>query len=300
MTSLLEKNRSTWNISGWDVYRAIPRYPMATSMRRLLTPRPSSLPLITKLLSTLVRAPVFLLGTVAFGSLSLLTSSFDPTGRRQHRIAQAWARFSMRAAGAPLHIQGAENLRRGPVAVYASNHLSYMDTPAIFSALPFQFRIVARHSLWSVPFIGWHLNRSGQIPVNVGNPRASIASLSSGVKTLRSGMPLFIFPEGGRTKTGVPEPFLNGPAFLAIRAQAPIVPMALVGTHELLPMHSKTFYPVPITLAIGEPISTEGLTARDLDTVTAELHRRISALYFGLHWREAPTVPAPSASTQEQ
>jgi 1-acyl-sn-glycerol-3-phosphate acyltransferase len=172
------------------------------------------------------------------------------------------------------------------VAVYTSNHLSYMDTPAIFSALPFQFRIVARHNLWKVPFIGWHLQRSGQIPVNVANPRASIASLSGGVKTLKGGRSLFIFPEGGRTRTGTPGAFLNGPAFMAIRAQVPVVPMALIGTHELLPMHSKTFYPVPITLAVGEPLPTTGLGSKDSDTLTAELHRRISELYFTHSWRE--------------
>ncbi len=194
----------------------------------------------------------------------------------------------MRFAGASITLVGGENLAKAPVAVYTSNHLSYMDTPAIFSSLPFQFRIVARHNLWKVPFIGWHLQRSGQIPVNVGNPRASIASLSGGVKTLKAGRSLFIFPEGGRTSDGHLQPFLNGPAFMAIRAQVPLVPMALVGTHELLPMHSKTYFPVPVTLVVGEPIPTEGLTARDVDTLTARLHREIGDLYYTHSWRKVP------------
>jgi 1-acyl-sn-glycerol-3-phosphate acyltransferase len=242
--------------------------------------------LSSQILSTAVRAPLFLLGTAACGSASLLASVTEKDGSRQHRIAQFWARASMRFAGAPLQVVGLENLHSAPVAVYTSNHLSYMDTPAIFSALPFQFRIVARHNLWKVPFIGWHLQRSGQIPVNVANPRASIASLSGGVKTLKGGMSLFIFPEGGRTRTGMPGAFLNGPAFMAIRAQVPLVPMALVGTHELLPMHTKTFYPVPITLAVGEPLSTIGLSSKDSDSLTAELYRRICGLYFAHSWRE--------------
>lgn len=264
------------------------RYSVVTIMPRLLTPRPDPNPLPQRLLSTLVRAPLFLLGTIVCGSASLVASYFEKYGRRQHQIAHFWARLSMRFAGAPLTIVGRENLEKVPVAVYTSNHLSYMDTPAIFSALPFQFRIVARHNLWKVPFIGWHLERSGQIPVNVQNPRASIASLSGGVKTLRAGMPLFLFPEGGRTSDGYLQPFLNGPAFMAIRAQVPLVPMALVGTHELLPMHSKTYYPVPVVLAVGTPIDTAGMTARDVDTLTATLHARISALYFQHSWRAAP------------
>lgn len=264
-------------------------------MPKLLTARPTPLPLTAQIVSSTLRAPLFLLGTALCGSASLLASFFENDGSRQHRIAQFWAQLSMRFAGAPLHVIGAEHLQQARVAVYTSNHLSYMDTPAIFSALPFQFRIVARHNLWSVPFIGWHLNRSGQIPVNVGNPRASIASLSGGVKTLKSGMPLFLFPEGGRSGDGHLQPFLNGPAFMAIRAQVPLVPMALIGTDELLPMHSKTYFPVPVTLAVGEPISTQGLTARDVDSLTETLRERVSALYYAHSWREAPLPKAVTA-----
>jgi len=259
-------------------------------MPRLLTVRPNLLPFATRVISSLVRLPLFVAGTVLCGTASLLASLTETDGCRQHHIAQAWARASMRFAGAPLHIMGVENLQKHAVAVYACNHMSYMDTPAIFAALPFQFRIVARHELWNVPFIGWHLNRSGQLPVNVGNPRASIASLSGGVKTLRAGMPLFLFPEGGRTETGIPGPFLNGPAYMAIRAQVPIVPMALVGTHELLPIHTKTFYPVPVLLIAGEPILTTGMTPREVEALTAELHRAISALYFAHSWRKPPAI----------
>lgn len=249
-------------------------------MARILRPRPNPLPLGAQAASSLVRAPLFLLGTVACGSASLLASLFEKDGRRQHQIAQFWARLSLRFAGSPVRILGAEHLRAYPVAVYTANHQSYMDTPAIFASLPFQFRIVARHNLWKIPFIGWHLHRSGQIPVNVGNPRASIASLSGGVKTLKSGLPLFIFPEGGRSTDGHLKPFLNGPAFMAIRAQVPLIPMALVGTHELLPQHTKAFYPVPLTLVVGEPIATTGLTARDTDALTTTLRERIGALYY--------------------
>ncbi len=259
-------------------------------MPPLLTPRPVSISFAIHAFSSIVRLPLFVAGTVLCGTASLLASLTEANGSRQHQIARVWARASLRFAGAPLHILGAENLQKHAVAVYTSNHLSYMDTPAIFAALPFQFRIVARHELWGVPFIGWHLNRSGQIPVNVSNPRASVASLSGGVKTLRAGMSLFLFPEGGRTQTGLPGPFLNGSAYMAIRAQVPIVPMALVGTHELLPIHTKTFYPVPVLLVVGEPILTSGMTPRDVEPLTTALHRAISALYFSHSLRKPLSV----------
>lgn len=258
--------------------------------------RPDPLPFLSRAASSLIRVPLFLIGTALCGSASLFASLFESDGRIQHRIAQAWARASLRFAGAPLQVLGADILARHPVGVYACNHLSYMDTPVLFAALPFQFRIVARHNLWKVPFIGWHLHRSGQIPVNVANPRASIASLSGGVKTLRAGMPLFIFPEGGRSQDGTLQDFLNGPAFMAVRAQVPLIPMALIGTRELLPMDTMTFYPVPVLLVVGEPISTEGRSARDVDTLTAQLRERISAMYT----QHAPTAPLPGASFQVQ
>lgn len=256
-----------------------------------LGPRPQPLPLGERLMSTGVRAPLFFLATAFFGSLSLAASLFEKDGRRQHRIAQAWARAGVWASGARVTVLHGERLKAQP-AVFVCNHLSYMDTPVIFSSLPFQFRIVARHDLWRFPFIGWHLRRSGQVPVDVANPRASIASLVSAVRTLKKGMPLFIFPEGGRTATGHLAPFLNGPAFMAIQAQVPLVPMALIGTHELLPIHAKEFHPVAVKLVVGEPLATTGKSRKQIDEVTAELEERIAALYYEHSWRKRPEQAA--------
>ncbi len=266
--------------------------------RRMLGPRPDPLSLTNRLLSLFIQAPLFFVSTAFFGSLSLLASLFEKDGKRQHRIAQAWARTSVAISGCSVTVLGVENLLKYPVAVYACNHLSYMDTPVIFGSLPFQFRIVARHDLWKLPFIGWHLQRSGQVPVNVDNPRASISSLSSAVKTLKSGMPLFIFPEGGRSESGHLSAFLNGPAFMAIRAQVPIVPMALIGTHELLPIHTAQFYPVPLTLAVGEPFETAGYSMRQVDQLTTQLSDEICRLYYAHSYLQAPAQPSLEAITE--
>jgi 1-acyl-sn-glycerol-3-phosphate acyltransferase len=247
--------------------------------RTRLGPRPEPLPLAEQIVSVLFRAPVILLATAFFGSLSLIASLLERDGKWQHRIAQRWAKACVWGSGARLTILNSERLKP-QLAVYTCNHLSYMDTPVIFSSLPFQFRIVARHDLWKLPFIGWHLRRSGQVPVNVDNPRASISSLSSAVKTLKSGMPLFLFPEGGRTRTGHLGPFLNGPAFMAIRAQVPLVPMALIGTYELMPIHTGQLHPVPVTLVVGEPISTEGCSMKQVEEVTERLRSAIADLYY--------------------
>jgi len=240
--------------------------------------RPNPLPWNYRWRTNIVHVPAMAVITAVCGSLSLLVSLVDKKGNVQHRIARVWARGCVWASGAKLRVLGAENFRKRPVAVYASNHTSYMDTPVIFSALPFQFRILARKELWPIPFIGWYLNRSGQIQIDTGNPRATLSSLGAGARALRSGMRLFVFPEGGRTSDGELRPFLSGAAYLAIRAQVPLVPIALSGVYELLPIHTRHFYPGEVTLSVGEPIETAGMTLRQTEELTGRLRAAIEQL----------------------
>jgi 1-acyl-sn-glycerol-3-phosphate acyltransferase len=235
------------------------------------------LSLTGRLSSNLARSPLFFFSTGFFGCISLAASCVEKDGRRQHTIARQWARTSLWAAGAPVTVIGRENLL--PVAIYTSNHTSFMDTPVVFSSLPFQFRILAKQSLWKWPFIGWHLNRSGQIPVDEESGSGSIAGLNRAIRALKSGMPLFIFPEGGRTEDGKLRPFMNGPAYISIRSRVPLVPMALVGTFELLPIHTHHFRPRPVKLIIGKPIDPSGYTIRQVDELTSMLRAEILQLY---------------------
>jgi 1-acyl-sn-glycerol-3-phosphate acyltransferase len=243
-----------------------------------VTPRPNPLPQLYRWRTNLLQAPLFFLLTALFGSLALLVSLTDRRGNLQHRIARLWARAGLWVSGAKLTVLGQENLRRHPVAVYASNHTSYMDTPVVFASLPMQFRILAKKELWPIPFIGWYLNRSGQIPIDTANTRATHSSLGLGVKALRAGTPLFVFPEGSRTPDGHLKPFFSGAAYLAIRAQVPLVPIALSGVYHLLPMRASHFYPCPLTLSVGEPIETAGMTLRQTDELTARLRAAIEGL----------------------
>jgi 1-acyl-sn-glycerol-3-phosphate acyltransferase len=243
-----------------------------------MTPRPNPLPRSYRWRTNVLQVPVMTVVTAICASVSLLVSFVDKGGRAQHRIARFWARALVLLSGCSLTIRGEENLRKVPVAVYASNHTSYFDTPVIFAALPFQFRILAKKELWPIAFIGWYLDRSGQIPISTSNPSATLSSLSGGVKALRSGMPLFVFPEGRRTPTGELTEFLSGAAYLAIRAQVPLVPIALSGVYDLLPIHTRHLYSGKLTLAAGEPIATKGMTLRQIDELTMHLRGAIENL----------------------
>lgn len=269
-------------------------------MRDPVTESPTAglpdLPLSKRLSSNLVRGPLFFLFTGVFGCMSLAASCFEKDGRWQHNCARFWAHASLRFAGAPVTVIGRENLL--PVAVYASNHTSFMDTPLVFSSLPFQFRILAKQSLWKWPFIGWHLNRSGQIPVDEESGSGSIAGLNRAIRVLKSGMPLFIFPEGGRTKDGQMRAFMRGPAYIAIRARTPLVPMALIGTYELLPIHTHHFRPRPVTLVIGKAIDPSGYTIRQAEELTARLRSEILDLYVR-HAGPGDLAPILATGTEE-
>lgn len=245
-----------------------------------------AVPFALRWLTYLLLLPLIALATAFFGSLSLIAGLWDKSGRQQHDIARVWARVLLRLALSPVTVEGMEKLqplrREGthrPLAVYASNHLSYYDTPMLFAKLPFQFRILAKASLWKLPFIGWYLNRSGQVPIDQSSARAGVASLMRGVKTLDSGMPLLLFPEGGRSATGELKPMVSGGAWMAIKAQVPLVPITLIGTYELLPIHTYALRPRPLKLVIGDPISTTGMTTRDADALTERLRSVIHETY---------------------
>ncbi len=231
-------------------------------------------------LTYLLLMPLIGLATAAFGSLSLLAGLWDRSGRQQHAIARTWARTLLLLSLSPVKLIGRERLPSGQTAVYASNHLSYYDTPVLFAKLPFQFRILAKHSLWKIPFIGWYLHRSGQVPIEMNSARSAVAGLLRGVKTLQGGLPIFVFPEGGRAAEGVMTPFQSGAAFMAIKAQVSLVPLALVGTYELLPIHVYHLTPRPLKVVVGEPLSTVGLTTRDAEALTERLFASIASLYF--------------------
>lgn len=252
--------------------------------------RQSRVPAGLRWLTYLLLLPLIALATAFFGSISLIAGLWDKHGRQQHFIARQWSRVLLRIALSPVSVEGLEHLQplrregsRRPLAVYASNHLSYYDTPMLFAKLPFQFRILAKASLWKIPFIGWYLNHSGQVPIDQSSARAGVASLVRGVKTLEGGLPLVIFPEGARSATGELQPMVAGAAWIAIKAQVPLVPLTLIGTHELLPIHTYALRPRPLKLVIGEPISTAGLTTKDADALTerlrAEIHRTYIAHY---------------------
>jgi len=236
---------------------------------------------LSSLRSYFILDPLIWAYTLILGTFSLLCSLFDRNGRVQHKCARLWSWLIMKTILSPVKVTGMDmdKVDNSRPRVYAVTHASALDIPILYVNLPFQFRIIFKSELLAYPFIGWHLKRSGQVCINQQNPAASIGSIKSALRGLRSGMPLVIFPEGGRTQDGQIQPLLPGAFFLAIKAQADIVPIALVGTFDLLPMNTYHIKCRPLEMRVGEIIPTVGLTVRDTGEVSARVKAALEALH---------------------
>jgi 1-acyl-sn-glycerol-3-phosphate acyltransferase len=236
--------------------------------------------LFSRLRSYFIFVPLIYLYTGVMGTLSLLSSFFDRGGRTQHWFAHTWAAMILKTAGIRVHAEGLDHIDPAQPAVYAANHLSALDIPVLYASLPTQFRILAKRELFRYPFLGWHLTRSGQIPIDHGDARASLRGLNRASDSLRKGMPLVIFPEGGRSRDGRLQNFMGGAFYMAIKAQAPVVPVVLVGTYEHLPMNSFHLRPGRIEMIVGEPIPTTGMVPREMNKLADRVREVMADIYY--------------------
>jgi 1-acyl-sn-glycerol-3-phosphate acyltransferase len=235
---------------------------------------------LSRLRSYLIFDPLIWLYTVVLGIVAIPVSLFGDKERILHEFARFWSRLIMKTICSPVKISGLEKIDTSKPHVYAVNHASALDIPVLYVYLPFQFRILFKKELLSYPVIGWHLKRSGQVCIDQQAPSRSIASIRSALKSLLAGMPLVIFPEGGRTPDGEIKPFLPGAFFLAIKAQVDIVPVALVGTYELLPMNTYHIKCRHLEMRIGTPISTVGTDLRHMEELSAKVQKALEDLYY--------------------
>jgi 1-acyl-sn-glycerol-3-phosphate acyltransferase len=233
---------------------------------------------MSRIRSLLISTPLIALSTIAMGTLSILASLFDGSGNTQHRLARAWARSLLAFGFIRVRTEGLEHLDRKQTYVFVANHSSYMDIPAILAELPFQFRFFAKKGLYRIPFLGTHLKRAGHLPVDRSNARNSLKSMTEGARIIAERrISVLLFPEGGRSPQGL-RAFKEGAAYIAIKAGVPVVPMALVGMRDLLPMGSLHLRSGCAALRIGRPIPTLGLKPSDRERLTQELYAEIARL----------------------
>ena len=204
--------------------------------------------------------------TTVLGTASLMGSLVERRGRFAHGCARAWSWLILATTGVSVDVRGLERLNPARTYVFVSNHQSIYDIPVIFANLPYQLRIIAKESLGSFPFLGWHLRRSGHLLVDRRRPdRTGI--LERWRALVKEGLSLIIFPEGTRSADGRLAAFKAGSFLLAIEAKLPIVPVSVDGTRLVMHKGELTTRPGAVRLTLHPPVETEALdvsAARDL------------------------------------
>jgi 1-acyl-sn-glycerol-3-phosphate acyltransferase len=198
--------------------------------------------------------------------------------------------LALTLAGIRFRVVGREHLPAQAV-VFCANHESNVDPPVLFRALHPRLHILYKAELRRIPILGAVFDVGGYVPIERGNREQSMASIAQGAASLKSGNSFLIFPEGTRSRTGELLAFKKGGFIMALQAHAPIVPVAIQGGRDAMRKGSPLVRPVTVSVRIGPPISTEGMTLADRDRLIALVRDEIGRLL-----RQGRVAPAPPSA----
>ena len=190
-------------------------------------------------------------------------------------------RLGLRLSGIRSAVSGREHLLRNRAAVYAVNHTSNVEPPILFETLSDLFpklRVLYKAELRKLPVLTWAFDLAGFVPLQRGNRDQSLPAIERAAEALRSGYSFLIFPEGTRSRTGQLLPFKKGGIIMAIKAQAPIVPIAIKGARAAMRKGSPWIQPVTVQVEIGAPIETTGITLEQRDRLTETVRSEVERL----------------------
>ena len=227
----------------------------------------SILTYVATTLYVLIVGPVGLLVAVPFKAKNLL-----------YRLGHGGVQLALGLAGIRYTVIGREHVPYDRAVVFCANHQSNVDPPVLFRALHPRLHILYKAELRKLPVLGKVLEAGGFVAIERENRDAAFASIERAAESIRQGNSFLIFPEGTRSRGDDLLPFKKGGLVMALRARAPVVPVAIMGGRAAMRKGSAFVRPVDVTVRIGHPIETAGMTGDDRDTLIADVRARIEAL----------------------
>lgn len=221
---------------------------------------------------------------VVVGPICLLIALATQHPLILYRAGIGGIRLGTWLSGVTTDVIGAENLQHSRAAVYAVNHASNVEPPLIFDALRSlfpRFRVLYKAELRKLPILVRAFDLAGFVPLERSNREQSLPAIERAAQALRDGNSFLIFPEGTRSRSGELLPFKKGGFIMALKAQAPVVPVAISGARNAMRKGSPLIYPVRVTIRFGPPIETAAMTLNDRDRLAsltrAEVGRLLAA-----------------------
>jgi len=223
---------------------------------------------------TLLCWVVFVFTTIILGTTAIFLSLFDSSGNIPHRVARVWGKIQLRITGTRVRVQGLENMDPRKSYILVSNHQSAFDIFSLLGYLPIQFRWTAKAELFRIPFMGWAMTRTGYISIERGSPKKAYRSMLRAAEVVRQGTSVIIFPEGTRSPDGELQPFKKGVFLIALKSQAPILPITIQGTSRIMRKGDWRAHPGEVKIQIDAPIDTAGVP----NEKETELSQRVRAI----------------------
>jgi 1-acyl-sn-glycerol-3-phosphate acyltransferase len=209
--------------------------------------------------------------TVVLGTAAIFLSLFDSSGNLPHLVARLWGKIQLATTGTVLEVKGLENIDPQKSYILASNHQSTFDIFAFLGYLPIQFRWIAKAELFRTPFMGWAMSRIGYIAIERESPKKAYRSMLRAAEKVKNGVSVMIFPEGTRSQDGNLQPFKKGLFLIALKSQAPILPITICGTRKIMQKGEWHFHPGNVQIIINPPLETADIPPEKEEELSARV-----------------------------
>ncbi|MGC8810999.1 MAG: lysophospholipid acyltransferase family protein [bacterium] len=226
-------------------------------------------------LRTILAWVIYFLTTVVLGTGAIILSIFDSSGNTPHLVARLWGKIQLKTTGTKVRIEGLEKIDPKQSYILVSNHQSNFDIFALLGYLPIQFRWTAKASLFRIPFLGWAMSRIGYIPIERESPKKAYKSMLQAAEKVKNGVSVMIFPEGTRSPDGQLQAFKKGVFLIALKSQAPILPITIKGTNKIMRKGDWRTYPGDVVIIIDQPLETKQISSAEEELLAAKVRQII-------------------------